>query len=143
MKDTVFRKFATIIFLLIASSPLFAQNDMAGSRDHPKIPRIEGAVIYGYSYSDYDAGDFITVFANGDQSLTIYVVGDTDNQGEYDYNLNLSNRRAAAVVKALIDDHGIAQTRLIPVGVGPVSPVASNRTEEGQALNRRVELVGE
>jgi len=76
-----------------------------------------------------------------DSSLAIYVVGHTDNQGKYDYNVSLSKRRAAAVVKILTNQYKIAATRLIPVGVGPVAPVASNKTEQGQAKNRRVELV--
>lgn len=74
-------------------------------------------------------------------SLKIFVVGHTDNQGAYDYNLDLSKRRAQSVVAALTANHGIAADRLVAAGVGPVAPVASNRTEEGQALNRRVELV--
>ena len=46
-----------------------------------------------------------------------------------------------AVVAALVAKHGIAAGRLKGLGVGPVAPVASNRTEEGRAKNRRVELV--
>ena len=76
-----------------------------------------------------------------DLSLSIYVVGHTDNQGTYDYNLDLSKRRAASVVEALTGEHSISDKRLKALGVGPAAPVASNRTEEGKALNRRVELV--
>ncbi len=57
------------------------------------------------------------------------------------YNLGLSRRRAEAVVEALTSDHGIAPGRLTPSGAGLTAPVASNRTEEGRAKNRRVELV--
>ena len=57
------KKIASLIIPLwvLASSPLFAQSDkdMAGSRDHPDIPRIERTVIYGYEYSDYDEGTFL------------------------------------------------------------------------------------
>ena len=74
--------------------------------------------------------------------LKIYVVGHTDNQGSYEYNLELSKNRAAAVTRALREKLGVAADRLKPIGVGPVAPVASNATEKGQALNRRVELVG-
>ncbi len=73
--------------------------------------------------------------------VRLYVVGHTDNTGGYDYNRDLSRRRAAAVVRALVREHGIDAARLEPVGVGPVAPVASNATEEGRARNRRVELV--
>jgi hypothetical protein len=48
-----------------------------------------------------------------------------------------------AVVKALITKYGVSQSHLNPYGVGPLAPVASNETEEGRALNRRVELVKE
>lgn len=73
-------------------------------------------------------------------SLALYVVGHTDNVGALDYNLKLSTDRADAVVKALIG-RGIVASRLKGAGVGPYCPVASNRTEEGKAKNRRVELV--
>jgi len=56
-------------------------------------------------------------------------------------NLDLSRRRAQAVVKALVGQFGIAENRLEAKGVGPLSPVATNRNEEGRQLNRRVELV--
>jgi len=75
--------------------------------------------------------------------VKLYVVGHTDNTGTYEYNLDLSRRRAAAVVEALTRGHGVAAARLKAVGVGPVAPVASNATEEGRAKNRRVELVAQ
>ena len=78
---------------------------------------------------------------DNDPSLKIYVVGHTDNQGRYEYNLGLSKRRADSVVEALTTAYGISAERLVAGGVGPMAPVASNRTEEGQALNRRVVLV--
>ena len=74
-------------------------------------------------------------------SLRLLVVGHSDNQGGYDYNLDLSRQRADAVVKVLASEHGIQADRLRAAGVGYLSPVASNDTEEGRAKNRRVELV--
>ena len=74
-------------------------------------------------------------------SLRLLVVGHTDNQGQLDYNRQLSEQRAAAVVKALVERHGIAASRLTPVGVGMAAPVASNDSDPGRARNRRVELV--
>jgi OmpA-OmpF porin, OOP family len=82
----------------------------------------------------------ITKLLKQEASLMLYVVGHTDNVGALDYNLKLSTDRADAVVKALIGK-GVAATRLKGTGVGPYCPVASNRTEEGKASNRRVELV--
>jgi outer membrane protein OmpA-like peptidoglycan-associated protein len=69
------------------------------------------------------------------------VAGHTDNVGTYDYNMDLSQRRAKAVVAALAAEHGVEATRLRSVGVGPVAPIASNESEKGRAQNRRVELV--
>ena len=73
--------------------------------------------------------------------LGLLVVGHTDNEGKMDFNMDLSKRRAAAVVKALAESHGIKASRLTAAGVGFLSPVASNRGDAGRALNRRVELV--
>ncbi len=73
--------------------------------------------------------------------LNVYIVGHTDNVGILSYNMDLSQRRAEAVVEALISRHGVDRQRLVPKGVGPFAPVTSNKTEEGRARNRRVELV--
>ena len=74
-------------------------------------------------------------------TLKLLVVGHTDAVGSFSSNMDLSQRRAAAVVQALVSRFGVAQGRLTPVGVSFASPVASNTTEEGRAKNRRVELV--
>jgi outer membrane protein OmpA-like peptidoglycan-associated protein len=73
--------------------------------------------------------------------LNVMIVGHTDSEGSRDYNMDLSRRRAASVVDALVKNHGISRDRLASGGVGYLAPVASNRTEEGRALNRRVELI--
>jgi outer membrane protein OmpA-like peptidoglycan-associated protein len=78
----------------------------------------------------------------GDQpKLNLLVVGHTDNEGGYDFNLKLSVDRAQAVVTWLEQNKGIAASRLRPAGAGYLCPVASNHTDEGRAKNRRVELV--
>jgi len=75
--------------------------------------------------------------------LNLYVVGHTDSVGKITYNMKLSQTRADAVVKSLVSEYGVTQNRLKSYGVGPLAPVGSNETEEGRALNRRVELVKE
>lgn len=75
--------------------------------------------------------------------LKLFVVGHTDNVGNIEYNMKLSKERADAVVKTLLAEHSIEASRLRAFGVGPLAPVSSNMTEEGRALNRRVELVEE
>ncbi|MGJ4927129.1 OmpA family protein [Bradyrhizobium sp. HKCCYLS2038] len=73
--------------------------------------------------------------------LNVFIVGHTDNQGSYDYNLELSRRRAEAVAAELSRSYRIAPARLRTAGVGLLAPVGSNATDAGRALNRRVELV--
>jgi outer membrane protein OmpA-like peptidoglycan-associated protein len=73
--------------------------------------------------------------------MKIYVVGHTDSVGKLEYNMDLSRRRAKAVVEMLSSRYGIDPGRLQPHGVGPLVPASSNRSEDGRALNRRVELV--
>ena len=73
--------------------------------------------------------------------LKLIVTGHTDNQGEFDYNVDLSKRRARAVVKALTFHQGVDDKRLTPFGAGMSAPVALNDDEKGRAKNRRVELV--
>ena len=83
----------------------------------------------------------IATLLKQDPSLKLHIVGHTDNVGAFDYNLGLSERRAAAVVKALTATHGIAAARLRPAGVGMLAPVAPNDNDDGRSKNRRVELV--
>ena len=85
--------------------------------------------------------DEISKLLNSRPSLDLLVVGHTDNQGGFGHNMDLSNRRAVAVVKALVGRFGIGAGRLTAAGVGYLAPVASNDLVEGRAQNRRVELV--
>ncbi|MFO7844523.1 MAG: OmpA family protein [Bacteroidales bacterium] len=73
--------------------------------------------------------------------LNLGVVGHTDATGSEEHNMDLSKQRAEAVVEFLASEHRISEERLIPKGVGPWAPVASNDDEDGRAQNRRVELV--
>ena len=74
-------------------------------------------------------------------TMQLFVVGHTDNVGGIGSNMTLSKARAESVVRELTTKHGVNATRLAAHGVGSLSPVASNATENGRALNRRVELV--
>lgn len=76
-----------------------------------------------------------------DPKLAVAVIGHTDNKGAFDYNIDLSARRAEAVKKALVSQHGIDGARLTAAGAGMMAPVASNDSEDGRAKNRRVGLV--
>jgi outer membrane protein OmpA-like peptidoglycan-associated protein len=83
----------------------------------------------------------IAKLLQGDSTLKLYVVGHTDNVGALDMNMDLSRKRADAVLAALTTKYGVPASRLRSYGCGPYSPVASNDTEDGRAKNRRVELV--
>jgi outer membrane protein OmpA-like peptidoglycan-associated protein len=69
------------------------------------------------------------------------VNGHTDGIGTDQYNLDLSKRRAAAVVKALVTSYHIDASRLKSAGFGKSQPKDTNDTLEGRARNRRVELM--
>jgi len=69
----------------------------------------------------------------------IEIGGHTDNTGDYDYNINLSQARAESVRQFLVSK-GIAAERLIAAGYGPDQPISENDTEKGRAENRRTEI---
>lgn len=70
----------------------------------------------------------------------IVVEGHTDAQGTESFNLDLSTRRAQAV-RDYLASHGVAPDRIRAEGLGFSRPVADNKTAEGRANNRRVEIV--
>ncbi len=73
--------------------------------------------------------------------LMLAIEGHTDNVGDDAYNLELSKKRANAVVRYLIDEFGVSKNRLESEGFGETKPTDSNDTPEGRQNNRRVELV--
>ena len=73
--------------------------------------------------------------------VNVYIVGHTDNTGDFTRNSTLSKERATAVAEELATHYGVKRTQITAQGVGPLAPVATNRTEDGKARNRRVELV--
>ncbi|HSC61436.1 MAG TPA: OmpA family protein, partial [Rhizomicrobium sp.] len=83
----------------------------------------------------------IAKLLKGQPKLSVYIVGHTDSQGGYDYNMNLSRGRAQSVAADLVSRYGIDKARLKTAGVGFLAPLGSNQTEDGRALNRRTELV--
>jgi outer membrane protein OmpA-like peptidoglycan-associated protein len=115
------------------------------------IARTGHSAVYGIYFdtgkadvkpeSDAGLGE-IAKLLKQDAALKLHVVGHTDNVGDLKSNMDLSRRRAEAVVKVLTGKHGIAPDRLDAYGVGPLSPVAANADDDGRARNRRVELVG-
>lgn len=83
--------------------------------------------------------DHLYQFLVNNPTAIIEISAHTDRIGSYEYNINLSKRRAQAVVDYLINK-GIDSKRLIAKGYGFTKPLATNLTEEGRQLNRRVEF---
>ena len=73
------------------------------------------------------------------KEATFEIVGHTDNVGSKDKNMQLSADRAAAVKNFLVEN-GIDESRMVTSGMGDTKPVASNKTPEGRAQNRRIEF---
>ncbi|WP_301359926.1 OmpA family protein [Stutzerimonas nitrititolerans] len=94
------------------------------------------AEVKSGSYDDIrNLADFMKEYG---QTSTV-VEGHTDSVGTDAYNQRLSERRANAVRDVLVNQHGLDSRRIEAVGYGESRPVADNATEEGRAINRRVE----
>ena len=90
--------------------------------------------------SSYNTLDDIVYLMMSFDDVNLEIQGHTDNVGDAEYNENLSQGRAQAVVDYLIRKN-IKIDRLRAVGYGPHKPIADNNTKKGRAQNRRVELV--
>ena len=122
---------------------------LSASEINSEITNTGRVVLYGIFF-DFDKSvikpksqeqlDQMVAYLNENPDVKVYVTGHTDNKGGLDYNMKLSGARAIAVSKALAKA-GIDAKRMTPKAVGPLAPLASNDDEEGQAKNRRVELV--
>ncbi|NOY22200.1 MAG: OmpA family protein [Acidobacteria bacterium] len=82
----------------------------------------------------------IASFLKANSNKKFYVVGHTDNTGAFDRNMALSLNRAKAVRNTMVQQYQIPASQLKAAGVGPLTPVLSNSTDEGRARNRRVEI---
>ena len=83
--------------------------------------------------------DSLAAMAKTCPAAQFEVGGHTDPRGSHEGNVNLSKRRAAAVVKYLAA-HGVAASRMSAEGYGPDKPIAENKTAAGRARNRRTEF---
>ncbi len=91
-------------------------------------------------------GDFaslsaLAAFLKDDPNRRIALVGHTDSKGSLAANTSLSQKRAAAVRNRLINTHGVPKAQVEAQGAGYLAPIATNLTEAGRMLNRRVEAV--
>ncbi len=81
----------------------------------------------------------VITFLNKNKRIKIEIGGHTDNQGNKDYNMKLSNNRAKAVLEYLLSK-GIAKDRVESKGYGMNNPIATNDSDVGRAKNRRTEF---
>ncbi len=70
---------------------------------------------------------------------TVKIEGHASNIGNPDYNMRLSERRAKAVEKILVNEHGISQSRITAVGFGVTQPRVQGNTREAHRANQRIE----
>lgn len=94
---------------------------------------------YDLKEKSYEALNLLYKFMKINPDILVEINAYTDNVGSSNYNQGLSERRAQSVVDYLVQK-GININRLFPQGFGEANPVATNDTEEGRALNRRVEF---
>jgi hypothetical protein len=140
--------------LIAASSPALAQVESLSATSVEDIVEVlisEGRVSMSGTHFESESAQLTdassAVLAKLAQSLgqipdaTLAVVGHTDSTGPFVYNVDLSERRAQAVLDALVANHGVSGDRLVALGAGPIDPAATNTTEEGRAQNRRVSFV--
>ena len=88
-----------------------------------------------------DALKTIADYINANTNKKFYIVGHTDNVGDFESNMILSEERANSVITELTTKYSVNAEQLKAYGVASLSPVYNNITEEGRAKNRRVEIV--
>lgn len=108
------------------------------------IVRMPNDLVFDFDSATVRSGlrqDLLTLAnsLNKYPETSVQIVGHTDNVGSFEYNRDLSQRRAGAVA-SVIRSGGVASSRLRTFGAGYDQPIASNRTPEGRAANRRVEI---
>ena len=89
--------------------------------------------------SSYHILDSVAQVLKDYPDIRIRIEGHTDSDGPDSYNMKLSNKRAASVLKYLTE-HGVSTSRLESIGYGETRPLDTNRTSAGKAKNRRVEF---
>ena len=102
-------------------------------------------VLFGYDQSELSTGsrsslDKLANILKAYPDTDIQIIGHTDSKGTVRYNERLSERRATAVASYLRGNN-IPASRISTLGMGESDPVATNDSDEGRSLNRRVEFV--
>lgn len=131
-------------------SPLVITEDQATQKEFKLVKKGMTFTLRGI-YFDYDKAtlkpesypvlDEAAKILKENPSIRVEIQGHTDSDGSDAYNQRLSEARAASVVNYFVMSHQIDPRRLVSRGYGESMPIASNATEAGKALNRRVEFV--
>ncbi len=109
---------------------------------------LSGSVLFASNQStllpaaNVKLNDVADALIKGNPDAKITVEGHTDSQGSREHNMQLAQQRAEAVKTQLVA-RGVAADRISAVGVGPDRPIADNKSAEGRANNRRVEIIVE
>ena len=108
-------------------------------------PVVETSVHFGFNKDNLtkearEAIDQLATSVAGTKGYIITVEGGTDAVGSSDYNYDLSQRRANAVIQYLAAEKSIPAYKIYLIGLGKDKPVESNNTREGRAKNRRVDI---
>ena len=129
----------------VSSQPLAASGDIGtrleteGSIALDDLIFPSGAAVL--AQGQYASLTALAAYLSANPTRQIALVGHTDASGALDANIALSRRRAESVRRVLIDQLGIAETRVQAAGMGYLAPRATNLTDTGRAANRRVEVM--
>lgn len=100
-----------------------------------------------FEYNKYEINDTnqidireLAIYLKKNKEFRVHLIGYTDNIGTIEYNQKLSEQRAKAV-KAMLVENGVSEDRINYIGNNYDNPLASNESEQGRAINRRVEIV--
>lgn len=108
-------------------------------------PVAETSVHFGFNKDNLtkqakEALDQLATQVPNTKGYIVTVEGGTDSVGPSDYNYDLSQRRASSVIQYLASQHNIPAHKIYLIGLGKDKPVESNKTSEGRAKNRRVDV---
>jgi len=84
--------------------------------------------------------DQLAAKVKGSKGYVLEIQGFTDSVGSDDYNLQLSQKRSENVVRYLVEQHQVPLFRMFILGLGEAKQLEDNKTKEGRAANRRVEI---
>lgn len=142
--------FVTTVFLEkgkpIAAAPSSAPipETVAAPAPQPVVVRLQVEFDFDKSDirpTDHDALARFAKYLKEYPDIKVSIEGHTCNMGTAAYNQKLSERRAAGVVRYLVEEHGVVASRLTAKGFGLSQPMADNATDFGRQQNRRVEAV--